>query len=75
MKSGRQLKHLDPEFYDQVDLMNHKRVIHAVEICLMTGKPYSSLRTNSVKKRPFRMVKIGLEMDREEIYDRNQPSG
>ncbi|WP_066629392.1 tRNA (adenosine(37)-N6)-dimethylallyltransferase MiaA [Labilibacter marinus] len=66
----RQLKQLDPIFYDQVDLKNHKRVIHAVEICLMTGEPYSSLRTNSVKQRPFKMVKIGLEMDREEIYDR-----
>ncbi len=66
----RQLKQLDPEFYDIVDLQNHKRVIHAVEICLMTGKPYSSLRTNSVKKRPFNMIKIGLKLDREEIYQR-----
>ncbi|TLX71977.1 tRNA (adenosine(37)-N6)-dimethylallyltransferase MiaA [Labilibacter sediminis] len=66
----RQLKQLDPVFYDQVDLMNHKRVIHAVEICLMTGKPYSSLRTNSVKKRPFNIIKVGLEMDREKIYER-----
>ncbi len=66
----RQLKQLDPEFYDQVDLMNHKRVIHAIEICLMTGKPYSTLRTNTVKKRPFNMIKIGLEMERSEIYDR-----
>ncbi len=66
----RQLKQLDPEFYDQVDLMNHKRVIHAVEICLMTGKPYSTLRTNTVKKRPFNMIRIGLEMERSEIYDR-----
>ncbi len=46
----RQLKQLDPEFYSQVDLQNHKRVIHAVEVCLMTGKPYSSLRTNTIKK-------------------------
>ncbi len=66
----RQLKQLDPEFYEQVDLMNHKRVIHAVEICLMTGQAYSSLRTNTVKQRPFNMVKIGLEMEREEIYER-----
>ncbi len=66
----RQLKQLDPLFYDQVDLMNHKRVIHAVEICLMTGKPYSSLRTNTIKQRPFKMVQIGLEMEREEIYNR-----
>ncbi len=66
----RQLKQLDPEFYDQVDLKNHKRVIHAVEICLMTGKAYSLLRTNTVKKRPFNIIKIGLELPREEIYER-----
>ncbi|GAF03834.1 tRNA dimethylallyltransferase [Saccharicrinis fermentans DSM 9555 = JCM 21142] len=66
----RQLKQLDPVFYDQVDLKNHKRVIHAVEICLMTGNPYSSLRTNTTKQRPFDIVKIGLEMDRKDIYDR-----
>jgi len=66
----RQLKQLDPVFYDQVDLKNHKRVIHAVEICLMTGSPYSSLRTNTVKQRPFRIVKLGLEMERKDIYDR-----
>jgi tRNA dimethylallyltransferase len=66
----QQLKLLDPIFYNQVDLQNHKRVIHALEICLMTGKPYSSLRTNSIKERPFRIVKIGLSRDREELYDR-----
>ncbi len=66
----RQLKMLDPEFYNQVDLQNHKRVIHAVEICLMTGKPYSSLRTNQTKKRPFKIIKVGLIMDREKIYER-----
>ncbi len=66
----RLLKQLDPVFYEQVDLMNHKRVIHAVEICLMTGKPYSSLRTNTVKKRPFHIIKVGLELTREEVYNR-----
>jgi len=66
----RQLKMLDPEFYDQVDLKNHKRVMHAVEVCLMTGKPYSSLRTNSARKRPFNILKIGLDMDRETLYQR-----
>ncbi len=65
-----QLKLLDPEFYDIVDLKNHKRVIHALEICLMTGKPYSSLRTNSKKVRPFNIIKIGLKRDREELYER-----
>ncbi|WP_430824633.1 tRNA (adenosine(37)-N6)-dimethylallyltransferase MiaA [Carboxylicivirga sp. N1Y90] len=66
----RQLKMLDPVFYDQVDLKNHKRVMHALEVCLMTGKPYSSLRTNSARKRPFNIIKVGLDMDREELYTR-----
>lgn len=66
----RQLKLLDPVFYDQVDLKNHKRVIHALEVCLMAGKPYSSLRTNPRKKRPFRILKVGLTRDREELYER-----
>ncbi|MDP4271109.1 MAG: tRNA (adenosine(37)-N6)-dimethylallyltransferase MiaA [Bacteroidota bacterium] len=66
----KQLKELDPVYYNQVDLMNPKRVIHALEICLMTGKPYSSLRTNTKKKRPFNIIKIGLTRDREELYER-----
>jgi tRNA dimethylallyltransferase len=66
----QQLKMLDPVFYHQVDLKNHKRVIHALEICLMTGKPYSSLRTNESKPRPFRIIKIGLKREREELYAR-----
>ncbi len=65
-----QLKTLDPDYYNQVDLMNPKRVIHALEVCLMTGKPYSSLRTNTIKQRPFRILKIGLLRDREELYNR-----
>lgn len=65
-----QLKQLDPIFYNQVDLKNAKRVIHAVEVCLMAGKPYSELRTNSHKERDFRIIKIGLNRDREELYDR-----
>ncbi len=65
-----QLKLLDPVFYGQVDLKNPKRVIHALEICLMSGKPYSSLRTDTKKKRPFRIVKIGLTRDRPELYER-----
>ncbi len=66
----RQLKILDPEFYNQVDLKNSKRVIHALEICLMTGKPYSTLRTNTKKERPFNIFKIGLDMDRGELHQR-----
>ena len=56
--------------YEEVDRYNHKRVIHAVEICRMTGKPYSSFRTNTRKERPFRIIRIGLTRDREELYDR-----
>jgi len=65
-----QLKLLDPVFYRQVDLQNHKRVIHALEVCLMAGKPYSSLRKNEIKQRPFNIVKIGLQRPREELYER-----
>lgn len=65
-----QLKQLDPVFYKQVDLQNPKRVIHAVEICLMAGQPYSSLRTKPNKSRTFKIVKIGLEMEREVLYNR-----
>lgn len=65
-----QLKILDPTFYDQVDLKNYKRVIHALEVCLMSGKPYSSFRTNSIKERPFQIIKIGLVRDRAELYER-----
>jgi tRNA dimethylallyltransferase len=66
----QQLKLLDPVFYKQVDLQNHKRVIHALEICLMAGKPYSSLRTDTAKLRPFRILKIGLQRERNELYER-----
>lgn len=65
-----QLKILDPIFYDEVDLKNPKRVIHALEVCLMAGKPYSSLRTNPKKKRPFEIIKVGFNRDREELYER-----
>lgn len=65
-----QLKQLDPEFYKQVDLKNAKRVIHALEICLMTGQPYSSLRTQPKKKRPFQIIRLGLHMDRALLYER-----
>lgn len=65
-----QLKQLDPVFYGQVDLKNPKRVIHALEICLMTGKPYSTLRTNPKKKRPFNIIRIGLLRERPELYAR-----
>lgn len=66
----QQLKLLDPEFYKQVDLKNTQRVLHALEVCLMTGKPYSSLRKKQKKKRPFDILKIGLCRPREELYER-----
>lgn len=65
-----ELRRLDPVYYNQVDLNNMKRVAHAVEICLEAGRPYSELRTNSVKERPFRIVKIGLNLPREQLFDR-----
>lgn len=65
-----ELKLLDPEYYKIVDLKNPKRVIHALEICYMTGKTYTSFRTRQKKERPFRILKIGLTRDREELYDR-----
>ncbi len=66
----QQLKLLDPDFYHIVDLKNPKRVIHALEVCLMTGKPYSSLRTNPQKVRPFRIIKIGFERECTDLYNR-----
>lgn len=64
------LRVLDPDFYREVDLNNAKRVLHAVEVCLMAGRPYSVLRTNRPKDRGFRIVKIGLNREREELYAR-----
>ena len=66
----KELKLLDPEYYNLVDHKNPKRVIHALEICYMTGKPYSSFRTNQPKARPFDILKIGLRREREELYER-----
>jgi len=65
-----QLKQLDPDYYQIVDLKNPNRIIHALEICLTTGKPYSSFRTNPKKQRPFTIIKIGLDCDRQILHDR-----
>jgi tRNA dimethylallyltransferase len=65
-----ELQRADPVHYEEVDQKNYKRVIHAVEICQMTGQPYSVFRTRQAKKRPFRIVKIGLVRPRDELYDR-----
>jgi tRNA dimethylallyltransferase len=65
-----ELKILDPVYYREVDKKNHKRLLHALEICLITGKPYSSFRTNPRRKRPFHIIKIGLNTDRKVLYER-----
>ena len=65
-----ELKRLDPEHYEVVDKKNPRRVVHALEICLMTGQTYTSFRKNERKERPFRIVKIGLNRPREELYER-----
>ena len=64
------LKELDPVWYNKVDLKNYRRVMHAVEICIFTGKPYSSFLSGKKKERYFEIEKIGLERPREELYDR-----
>jgi tRNA dimethylallyltransferase len=65
-----ELRMLDPVYYKQVDRKNHKRVLHGLEICLMTGKPFSDFRKNTAKPRPFLLIKICLNRDRKELYDR-----
>ena len=65
-----ELKRLDPEHYAIVDRQNYRRVIHALEICHQTGKTYTSFRTQQKKERPFHIIKIGLNRDREELYQR-----
>lgn len=69
-KLAAELRILDPEYYNEADIKNPKRVMHALEICYMTGKTYSSFRTREKKERPFNIIKIGLQRDREELYDR-----
>jgi tRNA dimethylallyltransferase len=65
-----ELRTLDPEHYEIVDRQNPRRVVHALEICHMTGRTYTSFRTNTKKERPFRIIKIGLNRPREELYNR-----
>ncbi len=66
----RELKLLDPAYHRIVDLKNPKRVVHALEICYMTGRTYTSFRSCSAKERPFKILKIGLKREREELYER-----
>ncbi|MBR5037969.1 MAG: tRNA (adenosine(37)-N6)-dimethylallyltransferase MiaA [Prevotella sp.] len=65
-----ELRELDPEYYEIVDKKNYRRVIHALEIIHTTGQTFTSLRTGEKKDRPFNIVKIGLNRDREELYER-----
>lgn len=64
------LQRLDPEHYAVVDRKNYRRVIHALEICYQTGQTYTSFRKQERKQRPFRIVKIGLNRERDELYQR-----
>ncbi|MBR2778342.1 MAG: tRNA (adenosine(37)-N6)-dimethylallyltransferase MiaA [Prevotella sp.] len=65
-----ELRRLDPEYYEIVDRQNPRRVVHALEICQMTGQTYTSFRKRERRQRPFDIVKIGLNLPREELYDR-----
>ncbi len=64
------LRHLDPTYYESVDLQNPARLKRAIEICIQTRKPYSELRKESKSERPFNIIKIALNMPREELYSR-----
>ena len=66
----RRLEQLDPEYYAIVDKNNPKRIIHAVEICMSTGKTYTSFRTNKKKERPFKVISIGVTREQAELYGR-----
>ena len=65
-----ELRIVDPDYYGIVDRKNTRRVVHALEICYMTGKPYTSFRVRQQKPRSFKIVKIGLTRDRNKLYDR-----
>ncbi len=65
-----ELQASDPAYFAEVDKQNPQRLMHAIEICRETGKPFSSFRTGTKKERPFRIVKVGLNRDRAELYER-----
>lgn len=65
-----ELRILDPEYYRQVDVKNPKRILHALEVCYQTGRPYSDFRTGRKAERPYNIIRIGLTRDREELYSR-----
>lgn len=64
------LRRLDPESYASIDIANGQRVVRALEVCIMTGRKFSSFKTSSVKKRSFSIIKLGLTRPRDELYDR-----
>lgn len=64
------LQRLDPEYYKIVDLNNHKRIIHAIEITMQAGVPFSQLRTGQQKKRDFKVLKVALDYERATLFDR-----
>ncbi len=66
----KELQRFDPIYYEQVDRLNPKRVVHAIEVCRQAGVPYSSLRTGQAKPRPFDIIKIGLNIERDLLFDR-----
>ena len=66
----QELRHLDPESYAVIDIANGQRVVRALEVCLMTGRPFSSFKTRPSKKRSFEIEKIGLTRPRDVLYDR-----
>lgn len=65
-----ELKKRDPEYYSTVDLKNNQRIVRALEVCLQTGKPFSSFRTRTTKERPFKIIKVGLNHERNILYQR-----
>lgn len=67
---AEELRLLDPDYYAICDIRNPKRVVHALEICYMTGRTYTSFRVRRQAQRPFRIIKIGLQREREELYER-----
>ena len=66
----RRLRQLDPDYWEKVDRANHKRMIHAIEVSMQAGVPYSSLLTGQRRRRPFRIIRTALCMEREELFGR-----
>ena len=66
----QELKKLDPDYYQVVDLQNPNRIMRALEVCIITGKPYSSFRIKNIKPRNFNVIKVGLDLPRKELFER-----